>query len=166
MKSLNQFIQEKYLIDMDSDGQNFTDEELRDDYNKVAGCITKAEKNVFSQKYGIKANKIREIQIAILDQLKNNRQDKKKFDDDDIYDFLQYDIKEKEFNKYLDDEPIEFVKTMYDYYKKYCEKRKIIQYAQVINQRDWNYRMSYSDRNQLKKYITLRNYLEQHNYKL
>ena len=166
MKSINKYIQEKYLIDDNYSSKVYTDEELRQDYDKLGGWLTKTEKQVYAQKYGINSNKAREIQIAILNELRNNRQNKKEFTDEDLRNFTRYDIKEKEYEKYLDQEPIEFVYALFKKYETTCKKRNLIRYISVMNQRDWNYRMSISDKYSLKKYVQLKKYLEKHHYKL
>ena len=55
MKSIINYIVEKLKISSKSkiNNYNFTDEELRKDYNDVEYAITKAEKQAFAQKYEI-----------------------------------------------------------------------------------------------------------------
>ena len=79
MKNLKDIISEKLIINknLNIKEKEFTDEELRNDYNEVSGAYTKAEKEPFKDKYGVNSNKIRDIQLVILDHLRENRQKKK-----------------------------------------------------------------------------------------
>ena len=162
MKSIINYIVEKLKINSQSkiNQNNFTDEELRNDYDEVENAMTKVEKQAFAQKYGIQSNKYRDIQLVILDRLRENRQDKKKFDKDDITDFNRFDIKDKEYIDYLDQEPIEFVETLFEYYEDQAKKRNLLKWANVVNQRNIGYRISFADKYLLKKYNTLKTYLE------
>ena len=56
--------------------QIFTDDELRKDYKDVEYAITKAEKQQYANKYRLNTNRFRDIQIAILNHLRNNRNNK------------------------------------------------------------------------------------------
>ena len=81
--------------------------------------LTKAEKEKFSMKYGINTNKIREIQIVILNYLRDNRQKKKEFEITDFQNFTKYDLPEKyeKLKEYLDKETEEFLKFVLHKYK-------------------------------------------------
>jgi len=151
MKSIINYIVEKLKISSKSkiNNYNFTDEELRKDYNNVEYAITKAEKQAFAQKYEIQTNKYRDIQLVILDK-------------DDITDFNRFDIKDKEYIDYLDQEPIEFVETLFEYYEDQAKKRNILKWAGFVNQRNIGYKISIADKYLLKKYNTLKTYLENH----
>lgn len=160
MIKLYNYIIEKLVINKNIGNTNsFTDEELRNDYSAVWGSISLSDKKPYKEKYGVNSNKKEDIQQAILLQLRNNRNKKNKFDEKDIRDFNRLEYKEKEFFDYLDEEPKEFVKVLYDHYEEYCKKHDLIKWISVMNQRDWNYRMSYADKNQLKTYVKLKKYL-------
>lgn len=163
MKKLNLFILEKLKLN-NNQPKYFNDEILRNDYNEVSGAYTKAEKQEYCKKYGINSNKIREIQIEILDLLRQNRHNKKEYDNDDVIDFIRYDIPEKKYFDYLEEEPIDFVYTIYKYYKEKCEKNKLLQYQYLVKSRNIGYRISIADQNLLKKYIKLRDFLKDKNY--
>lgn len=127
MKNLIQFIQEGIKINSKSKINtklSFNDDELRHDYNEVSGAYTKAEKQVFAKKYEITSNKIREIQLVILDYLRENRLKKNKFTNDDVKDFLRYDLPEKydKLEEYLNKEQIDFIKYVLEYYKGFTTK--------------------------------------------
>lgn len=161
MKQIISYIQEKLKISSKSkiNNINFTDEELRKDYDEVEWAMTKVEKQAFAKKYEIQTNKYRDIQLVILDKLRENRQNKKKFDKDDITDFNRFDIKDKEYTDYLDQEPIEFVETLFEYYESEVKKRNLLKWANV-NQRNIGYSISFADKYLLKKYNILKTYIE------
>lgn len=122
MIKLQDYIQEKLQLNDKSKIKTlgpFTDKELMDDYNEVKGAYTKAEKEKFAMKYGINTNKIREIQIVILNYLRDNRQKKKEFEITDFQNFTKYDLPEKyeKLKEYLDKETEEFLKFVLHKYK-------------------------------------------------
>jgi len=161
MSNLKHYILERLKLTKNSiQQQSFTDKEMREDYIKVAFTTTKAEKQVYAEKYDIKTNKFRDIQIVILDELRKNRHNKTDFTFDDIQDFNRYDIKDHDYQQYLDEESIDFVEYMFNHYEEVAVKHNIIKYANLINAKNWNYRMSYSQRNILKKYVMLKEYLK------
>lgn len=154
MKNLKEKILEKLTITANSkinQEKIFTDEELRNDYSEVGGAYTKAEKQVFCNKYHVNSNKIREIQIVILDKLRENRQTKKEFTQDDVHDFLRYDLPEKyeKFVDYLDKEPKEFVEYILESYKDIIKRNRIVIYAP----------RSIADKHTIKRYEQLKKYL-------
>ena len=160
MKDLKNIIFEKLIINQNTGKlKSYTDEELRHDWSAVWNSFSLSDKKPYKEKYGVNSNKKEDIQQVISLKLRDNRNKKNKFDDDDIRDFNRLEYKEKEFFDYLDKEPIEFVKILYEHYKEYCQKHNLLRWVGVMNKRDWNYRMSYADKNQLKKYVELRNYL-------
>lgn len=126
MIKLQDYIQEKLQLNDKSKIKTlgpFTDEELMDDYSEVGGAYTKAEKEKFAMKYGINTNKIREIQIVILNYLRDNRQKKKEFEITDFQNFTRYDLPEKyeKLEEYLDQETEEFLKFVLHKYKEMAE---------------------------------------------
>ena len=125
MKDIKQILIEKLHINKDVKVIGFTDEDLRKDYNEVWGALTKSEKKVIADKYGVTDIRIKPIQIAILDKLRENRFEKSEFTEDDIYDFFKYEITGSVYNKlkvYLDQEPKEFIEYLLEYYNKICNK--------------------------------------------
>ena len=90
MKDLKDIISEKLIINknLNIKEKEFTDEELRNDYNEVSGAYTKAEKEPFKDKYGVNSNKFRDIQLVILDHLRENRKKKKDLKIDDLRDYM------------------------------------------------------------------------------
>ena len=148
MKNIDSFIQERLVINSKSNSLAFTDEEMRDDYDTIRYAYTKAEKQKIASKYGINSNKIREIELAILDELRENRQHKKEYTNSDINDFLRYDVPDRydSFAKYLDKEPKEFVEKILEYFEDRAKKINI-------------HRMSINDKYVLRRVENLKKYL-------
>ena len=164
MININNFIQEKLKINSKSqviDNQKFTDKELRNDYNEVSGVYTKAEKQEFAIKYDIMTNKFREIQLVILDKLRENRHNKKDYDENDVHDFYRMNIPDTPYKKvkdFFDKEPIEFI----EYLKSYFENEsKHFRMAQISMKRFGYHGMSIADRHQINMYNNVVKYLEE-----
>lgn len=156
MHNLSEYILEKFRIGRDTEikDDTFSVEELRKDYSTVGGAYTKAEKDEFKLKYGVDSNKIRDIQLVILDHLRALRHQKKKFDKNDFVDFIRFDLTSDKYEKwkeYLEQEPDEFVEFLLDYYK--CEKIARINTALPPS------RLSYADRSVLRVFNNLKKYL-------
>ena len=158
MKDLKDIISEK-LIDekliinknLNIKEKEFTDEELRNDYNEVSGAYTKAEKEPFKDKYGVNSNKFRDIQLVILDHLRENRQKKKEFTSNDFRDFMRLEPSERyeKFAELLDKEPKEFVEFLLKTYE------GIIKHNHI---NIWNPR-SIADKSKVKRLQNLQKYL-------
>ncbi len=156
MKTITNYIFEKFRIGKDTEikDDTFSVEELRKDYSEVGGAYTKAEKDEFKLKYGVDSNKIRNIQLVILDHLRALRHQKKKFDKNDFIDFIRFDLtsdKYENWKSYLEQEPDEFVEFLLDYYK----REKIAR----INTDLPPSRLSYADRSVLRIFNNLKKYL-------
>lgn len=131
----------------------FTDEELRNDYEEVSMAYTKAEKQKFANKYGIQSNKILEIQQRIVEILRDNRQEKKKFDMEDFKDFIRLNLPEKydKLKEYFDKEPKEFLDFYYEYYNKQTNSCRRLP----------SYNISSKQRYLIKRYNQIKKYLEE-----
>ena len=153
MKKLTEHITEALKINSKSKVNqkgNFTDEELRSDYDEVATAYTKAEKDVFKLKYGVNTNKIRDIQIEILNYLRDNRNKKTQFNMDDVIDFIRYDLpmKYEKIEEYFKLESEKFLKEVLSYYRRN---------AKGINPNP--NRQSYNDKYILKRIAQLEKYV-------
>ena len=150
MQKLNIFLKEALIKKNTIVKTEFTDEELLGDYNEIQYAYTKAEKLPIAKKYGVNAMKIRDIQIAILDNLRENRKKKKDFTEEDVRNFFKYGIPESytRLKPYLDEEPKQFVEFLFNYFQ---EK------ANNIYKK--NYRWSYSDKELIKRYHQIQKYL-------
>ena len=153
MKNLKDIISEKLIINKNIKvkEKEFTDEELRDDYEEVSGAYTKAEKEPFKDKYGVNSNKFRDIQLVILDHLRENRKKKKDFTTDDFRDFMRLSPPERyeKFAELLDKEPKEFVEFLLKTYKRIIKRNNI---------NIWNPR-SIADKSRVKRLQNLQKYL-------
>ena len=153
MKKLTEHITEALKIGSKSKVNqkgNFTDEELMYDYDEVAGAYTKAEKDAFKLKYGVNTNKIRDIQIEILNYLRDNRNKKTQFDAVDVKYFIRYDLpmKYEKIEEYFKQESEKFLKYVLDFYRKKAKR---------INP-NTNHQ-SYNDKYTLKRIAQLEKYL-------
>ena len=164
MININNFIQEKLKINSKSQVNikpNFTDEELRDDYEEVKNSFSKSEKLPFMRKYDIDANKIEVICQKILELLRENRHNKKKYDEKDVHDFYRMNIPDTPYKKvkdFFDKEPIEFI----EYLKSYFENEsKHFRMAQISMKRFGYHGMSIADRHQINMYNNVIKYLEE-----
>ena len=120
MNNLNNYIQEKLKINSQTKIiSGFTDEELKNDYSEISGAYLKSQKEPLALKYGVTSIKIRDIQLAILDQLRENRKKKKEFTMEDVRYFIKYDMPDSynRYKVYLDQESKEFVEYILEYYK-------------------------------------------------
>ena len=153
MKNLKDIISEKLIINknLNIKEKEFTDEELRDDYTEVSGACTKAEKEPFKDKYGVNSNKFRDIQLVILDHLRENRKKKKDFTADDFRDFIRLEPSERyeKFAELLDKEPKEFVEFLLKTYE------GIIKHNHI---NIWNPR-SIADKSKVRRLQNLQKYL-------
>ena len=153
MKNLKGIISEKLIINknLNIKEKEFTDEELRNDYNEVSGAYTKAEKEPFKDKYGVNSNKIRDIQLVILDHLRENRKKKKDFTTDDFRDFMRLEPSERyeKFSELLDKEPKEFVEFLLKTYETIIKHKHI---------NIWNPR-SIADKSTVRRLQNLKKYL-------
>ena len=120
MNNIINFIQEKLKISSSSKiNRSFTDEELKDDYSEITGAYLKSQKEPIAAKYNVTSIKIRDIQLAILDELRENRKNKKEFTTDDVRYFIKYNAPDSytRYKSYLDKESKEFVEYLLEYYK-------------------------------------------------
>lgn len=155
MKTLIDIIFERLKLSKDNQSPNTENmtKELRDDYQTIGVAYTKAEKEPIAIKYNVSKLRIRDIQLAILDKLRELRQDKKEFDEDDVWDFNRYDVPDV-YNKmvtYLDQEPIEFVEYLLDFWQIRAKKIRG-HYSNV----------SSADRSILNRIKHLKKYLDLH----
>ena len=153
MKDLKDIISEKLIINknLNIKEKEFTDKELRNDYNEVSGAYTKTEKETFKDKYGVNSNKIRDIQLVILDYLRENRKKKKDFTTDDFRDFMRLEPSERyeKIAELLDKEPKEFVEFLLKTYE------GIIKHNHI---NIWNPR-SIADKSKVRRLQNLQKYL-------
>lgn len=141
MKNLIEYIKESY-------------EELKQDYTNSDGASGN-EKKALSSKYGT-ANKVKDIQKAILLKMREERHTRKEFTNDDVINFTRLDFPEKKLYDELGEEPIEFVRFYADKLLETLKKKRL---DKMIGQKRNSYNSSISDRYILKKYETILAYL-------
>lgn len=141
MKNLIEYIKESY-------------EELKQDYTNVDGASGN-EKKALSSKYGT-ANKVKDIQKAILLKMREERHTRKEFNNEDVNNFNRLDFPEKKLYDELGEEPIEFVRFYADYYLQNLKKRRL---DKMVGQKLNSYNTSISDRYVIKRYETILAYL-------
>jgi len=153
MNNIIDFIQEKLKISSFTkiNKLNFTDEELMDDYSKAINAYTKDQKEPLIQKYNVSTGRIKDIQLAILDELRENRKNKTEFTKTDVLFFIKYDVPESypKYKTYLDKESKDFIEYLLEYYKN--RGRNISPYAG---------KQSIADKYVLKKISYLQKYLK------
>lgn len=166
MININNFIQEKLKINSKSklSTQSFTDEELRNDYKEVKYAFSKSEKLPFMQKYDVDANKIEVICQKILKLLRENRHNKKDYNQDDAIDFYRMNIPDTPYRKseeYFEKEPIEFIEYLKVYFEKESQpfKRARESFRRIGRMNG----ISIADRHQLNMYNNVIKYLEENN---
>lgn len=137
----------------------FTRQELRDDYSK-AEWADNAEKKALGAKYGLTSLKKVDIQKAILLQLREVRKTATSFDVEDVRDFFRLEPGILKIKDWLKDEGIGFVKYLKEHELEYLKKHKIDKWIgwPIGNN---NYQLSYSDKDALKRYAKITEYLEE-----
>ena len=131
--------------------------ELVADYEK-ADWASGAEKKELAAKYGT-ANKVKEIQHAILLGLRDERKTRKEFDIDDMRWFSRFDFPDRDLPKYLAEEPIEFVRFLATYYLEDLKKRKLDKYVTMTSFSGYSF--SISQKYMIKRYQTILSFLNE-----
>ena len=160
MKSLSQYINEK-LMSID---------EMIEDYNAISDSPNTATKKNIASKYGLVSKKSADIQKAILVAMRNERNDRRKYCDDDITWFRRLSdmpSRYKTLCAWLDNESLEFVNFMRSYYEEKLKSKKskfgsLFDLKNSAKGRDWNYVMTYADKYLIDTYNNLTQYIEEH----
>lgn len=164
MKSLTQYINEKLM----------SIEEMVEDYNVISDSPdTETKKNIAS-KYGLASKKSADIQKAILIAMRNERNDRRRYSDDDITWFrrlsdMPFDMpsRYKTLCTWLDNESLEFVNFMCARYEEKLKSKKskfgsLLDLKNSAKGRDWNYVMTSADKYLIDTYNNLTQYIEEH----
>lgn len=158
MRTLIQYINETQS-GIDYLGYSFND--MVDDYDAVENMNLKARKEM-GAKYGLDSGKTKEIQKAILLQMREERKNRKAFTRDDVKYYIRLDIPEK---TKLDFECPEFILYLKDYYWHNLEEKKLTGKIDMAKSRDWNYYMSSSSRYSIMLYLRTVEWLDAHDPK-
>lgn len=96
----------------------FTDNELLNDYQEIDG-LSLSEKKSLAQKYNSESPKAKDLKVAILVELRNNRNEKDSFDESDIRNYMRLDIPNvyNKMVKFLELEPRAFVEFVLNHFK-------------------------------------------------
>jgi len=131
----------------------FSKEDMVADYEAIHndGYDTTLKKTL-AAKYGINTRKAKEIELAILDQLREYRKRATEFDETDMKMFHRYDGSIK---KLVVNEGTPFLFYMKDRYFERLEKRNLIKKIHLTKGRDWNYHMTGADKNMIDGYLAI-----------
>lgn len=139
---------------------NFSKDELRNDYKLLADYATNQEKKELSAKYGVDSKKAKDIQNVILVQLHNIRLTDNAFNNDDVHDFMRMWETDKQFMEYLKTESIQFITYLRDYLFNNLKSRKLDKWADAKIGRGM---LSPADTYKIKQYQKVNEYLESQN---
>ena len=160
MKSLLQYINEKLL----------SIEEMIEDYNTISDYPDTATKKSIASKYGITSKKSADIQKAILVAIRNERNNRHEYNDDDITWFKRLSDTPSRYKTlcvWLDEESLDFINFMRSYYEEILKSKKskfgsLFDLKNSAKGRNWNYVMTASDKYLIDTYNNLTQYIEEH----
>ena len=160
MKSLSQYINEKLM----------SIEEMVEDYNAISDSPDTVTKKNIASKYGLASNKSADILQAILVAMRNERNDRRKYTNDDITWFKRLSdmpSRYKTLCTWLDSESLEFVNFMRLHYEEKLKSKKskfgsLFDLKNSAKGKDWNYVMTYTDKYLIDTYNNLTQYIEEH----
>ena len=160
MKSLLQYINEKLL----------SIEEMTKDYDIISDYPDTATKKSIASKYGITSKKSADIQKAILIAIRNERNNRHEYSDDDIIWFKRLSDMPSRYKTlcvWLDEESLAFVNFMKTYYEEKLKSKKskfgsLFDLKNSAKGRDWNYVMTASDKYLIDTYNNINQYIEEH----
>ena len=160
MKSLTQYISEKLM----------SIEEMVEDYNIISNSPDTETKKKIASKYCLVSKKSTDIQKAILIAMRNERNDRRKYSDDDITWFRRLSdmpSRYKTLCTWLDNESLEFVNFMRARYEEKLKSKKskfgsLLDLKNSAKGRDWNYVMTAADKYLIDTYNNLTQYIEEH----
>lgn len=145
-------------------------EEMVEDYNVISDSPDTATKKSIASKYGLVSKKSADIQKAILVAMRNERNDRRKYSDDDITWFRRLSGMPSRFKTlctWLDNESLEFVNFMRARYEEKLKSKKskfgsLFDLKNSAKGRDWNYVMTAADKYLIDTYNNLTQYIEEH----
>ena len=160
MKSLTQYINEKLM----------SIEEMVEDYSIISDSPDTATKKSIASKYGLVSKKSGDIQKAILVAMRNERNDRRKYSDDDITWFKRLSdmpSRYKTLCTWLDNESLEFVNFMRARYEEKLKSKRskfgsLFDLKNSAKGRDWNYVMTAADKYLIDTYNNVTQYIEEH----
>lgn len=145
-------------------------EEMIEDYNIISDSPDTVTKKNIASKYGLISKKSDDIKKAILVAMRNERNNRHKYTDNDITWFRRLSdmpSRYKTLCAWLDEESLEFVNFMRTYYEEKLKSKKskfgsLFDLKNSAKGRDWNYVMTYADKYLIDTYNNLTQYIEEH----
>lgn len=132
-------------------------DEMQSDYNFIDSYDCKLnDKKILAAKYNVGSNKAGEIKNAILCQMREERKTRKAFTKDDVTMYWRIDVVDK---KKLPLEGMDFIVYLKDFLWNNLVEKGLDKKVAWAKGRDWNYRMSASQRYTIMSYLTVAEYL-------
>lgn len=156
MKTLTQYINE---VENDNEYLGYSFDEMVQDYKALAGMSSLKDRKVLGQKYGIDSGKTKDVENAILSQMREERKTRKDYTKDDINYYYRIDTPDK---KKIGLESTDFILFMKDVFYADLEKKNLIKKIALAKSRDWNYYMTGADKYAIARYLDVVAWLDAH----
>lgn len=156
MKTLTQYINE---VENDNEYLGYSFEEMVQDYKALSGMSSLKDRKVLGQKYGINSGKTKDVENAILSQMREERKTRKDYTKDDINYYYRIDTPDK---KKIGLESTDFILFMKDVFYADLEKKNLIKKIALAKSRDWNYYMTGADKYAIARYLDVVAWLDAH----
>ena len=148
----------KVFSNLANESSKFTAEELRKDYEDCSWA-TGEEKKMYLQKYGVQSKKAKDIKDKILLILRDLRNEKKTFNEDDLRDFSRLTESDTKMIENLKYESKEFVEYLKESYYKQLKKHKIEKWALLTSFAGLSFSMA--EKRWIKLYQKVSKYLSE-----
>ena len=158
MKTFAQYINE---AENKNNYLGYSFDEMVFDYKHVEDIALRARKEI-GKKYGLDSGKTKEIQNAILIQMREERKTRKEYTKDDINYYYRIDTPDK---KKIGLESTDFILFLKDVFYSDLEKKNLIKKIALAKSRDWNYYMTSSDKYAISRYLDVVAWLDAHDTK-
>ena len=156
MKTLTQYINE---VENDNEYLGYSFDEMVQDYKALSGMSSLKDRKVLGQKYGIDSGKTKDVENAILSQMREERKTRKDYTKDDINYYYRIDTPDK---KKIGLESTDFILFMKDVFYADLEKKNLIKKIALAKSRDWNYYMTAADKYAIARYLDVVAWLDAH----
>lgn len=156
MKTFTQYINE---VENNNSYLGYSFDEMVQDYKALAEMSSLRDRKVLGKKYGIDSGKTKDVENAILSQMREERKTRKDFTEDDIKYYYRIDTPDK---KKIGLESTDFILYMKDVFYAELEKKNLIKKIALAKTRDWNYYMTGSDKYAINRYLDVVTWLDAH----
>lgn len=137
--------------------KTFSKAELIADYKELDdNSYENSVKKRLAEKYNT-SKKIKDIEAAILEELRKVRSHSIDFDQDDIVFFNKLDGK---FKTNVEKESMPFILFLKNFLYEKMQSKNLFNKIGEHTKRDWNYYMTGADKYLIEKYVTIEKYLE------